>query len=84
MADSENETKEEYPMDKRIMSILKRAPKRGIWLKELAFKLKISRPLLNYYIYGMKKNECIKGGRISKLISIKVEGNNRFISLRKE
>jgi DNA-binding Lrp family transcriptional regulator len=73
---------EKYLMDKRIISILKRAPKRGIWMKELALRLKISRPLLNYYLFGMKKAGIIKGGRVRNNIIVRDEGNNRFISLK--
>ena len=77
-----NEKKEKYLMDKRILSILKRAPKRGIWMKELALRLKISRSLLNYYLFGMRNNGSIKGGRIRNIIVIRNEGNNRFVSLK--
>ncbi|MGA2587175.1 MAG: hypothetical protein ABSF88_09140 [Candidatus Aminicenantales bacterium] len=69
-------------MDKRILSILKRAPKRGIWMKNLALRLKISRSLLNYYLFGMRNNGSIKGGRIRNIIVIRNEGNNRFVYLK--
>jgi len=82
MATSENNIKEKYLMDKRIISILKRAPKRGIWMKELAKKMNISRPLLNYYLFGMKKNTDNPGGRIRSEILVRKQGNNKFISLK--
>jgi len=69
-------------MDMRILSILKRAPKRGIWMKDLAEKLNISRPLLNYYLFGMKKQAKLFGGRIKTEIIIRKEGNNRFAYLK--
>jgi len=52
-------------------------------MKELAFRLHISRPLLNYYVYGIKRNKQIIGGRFKGLINIRNEGNNRFIYLKK-
>jgi len=76
-----NKKKEKYLMDKRILSILKRAPKRGIWMRDLAEKLNISRPLLNYYLFGMHKKGNLLGGRFKTNIIIRKEGNNRFISL---
>ena len=54
-------------MDNRIISILKRAPKRGIWLKDLAEKLNIPRPLLNYYLFGMNKHGKLVGGSVSSI-----------------
>ena len=63
--------RKKYLMDKRILSILKRAPKRGIWMKELALKVNVSRPLLNYYLFGMRKKENWTGGRINKLVMIR-------------
>lgn len=69
-------------MDKRIISILKRAPKTGIWMKDLALRLKISRSLLNYYLFGMRNNGILKGGRIRNTIVVRYEGNNRFVSLK--
>lgn len=74
--------KEKYMTDKRIISILKRAPKKGIWMKDLALRLKISRSLLNYYLFGMRKNGILKGGRIRNTIVVRYEGNNRFVSLK--
>ena len=71
-------------MDNKILSSLNKAPKRGIWMKELAEKLNISRPLLNYYLFGMKKNRQWIGGRLRNRIMIKNEGNNRFVSLKNE
>jgi len=82
MSRLEKANKEKYLMDKRIISILKRAPKRGIWMKDLALRLKISRPLLNYYLFGMRNNASLKGGRIRNTIVIRNEGNNRFVSLK--
>jgi len=76
--------KEEHLTDKRILSILRRAPKRGIWMKDLAKKLDISRPLLNYYLFGMKKNKNWSGGRIRSEISVRNQGNNRFICLEQK
>lgn len=76
--------KEKYTMDKRIISILKKAPKRGIWMKDLAEKLNISRPLLNYYLFGMKKKGKWIGGRINVRVEIRKEGNNRFVYILKE
>lgn len=73
--------KEKYPMDKRIISILKKAHKRGICMKDLAEKLNISRPLLNYYLFGIKKKEVIVGGKFKNKIIIRKEGNNKFIIL---
>jgi hypothetical protein len=84
MATAENEQKEKYLMDKRILSILKRTSKRGIWMKELALRLKISRPLLNYYLFGMRNNASLKGGRIRNTIVIRNEGNNRFVCLKSD
>lgn len=76
--------KERYSMDQQIISILKKAPKRGIWMKELANKLGTPRSLLNYYLYGMKKNGEWIGGRLRSRIMIKNEGNNRFVSLKND
>jgi len=81
MSVPEKKKNEKYSMDKRIISILKRAPKRGIWMKDLAEKLNISRPLLNYYLFGMKKHTKRFGGRIETEIIISREGNNRFACL---
>lgn len=69
-------------IDKRILTIIRKAPKRGIWMKELAEKLDISRPLLNYYLFGMKKKANLSGGRIRNEIFIWNQGNNRFICLK--
>ena len=74
--------KEKYSMDKKIISILKRAPKRGIWMKDLAVQLDISRPLLNYYLFGMKKKGKWIGGRIKDRVRIRKEGNNHFVNLK--
>lgn len=74
--------KKKYYMDRRIISILKRAPKRGIWMKDLALRLNISRSLLNYYMFGMKNDKRLKGGRIRNIIVIRNEGNNRFVFLK--
>jgi DNA-binding Lrp family transcriptional regulator len=79
-----NEKKEKYLMDRRILSILKRAPKRGIWMKELARRLNIPRPLLNYYLFGIKKGNVIIGGRFRYGIYIRKEGNNKFVLIRGE
>ena len=82
MSKRRNEKKEKYLMDKKILSILKKAPKKGIWMKELALRLKISRSLLNYYLFGMRNNGSLKGGRIRNAIVVCYEGNNRFVSLK--
>lgn len=82
MPTPENIYREKYLMDKKIISLLKRAPRKGIWMKELALRLKISRPLLNYYLFGMKKAGIIKGGRFRNNIIVRDEGNNRFVSLK--
>ena len=73
--------RKETLMEKRIFNLLNRAPKRGIWMKELAEKLGISRPLLNYYLFGMKKNGSLAGGKLRKCILIRKEGNNHFVKL---
>ena len=49
--------------------------------QELAQKLGISRPLLNYYLFGMKKNGSLAGGKLRKCILIRKEGNNHFVKL---
>jgi hypothetical protein len=82
MAEAKKTKRDKYLMDKRIISILKRAPKRGIWMKDLAEKLNISRPLLNYYLFGMKKQSKWFSGRIKKEITTRNEGNNRFALLK--
>lgn len=79
-----NVNKDKYLMDKRIISILKKVPKRGIWMKDLALRLKISRSLLNYYLFGMRNSGSLKGGRIRNIVFIRYEGNNRFVSLRRQ
>jgi len=84
MSAPQNNKIEKYSMDKRVLSILKRSPKRGIWMKDLAIKLGISRSLLNYYLFGMKKKDKRIGGRLKNEISIRKEGNNRFICLNKK
>jgi hypothetical protein len=43
-------------MEVKIQDIIKNASKKnGIWLSELASKLKISRQMLDYYLYGFIK-----------------------------
>ena len=56
--------------------------KKGIWMKDLARKLDISRPLLNHYLFGMKKNSELVGGNFRSKIILRKEGNNRFISMK--
>lgn len=82
MSVPKEETNKKYLMDKIILSILRRAPKRGIWMKEFAEELNISRPLLNYYLFGMHKKGNISGGRLKTMIIIRREGNNRFVSIK--
>ena len=69
-------------MEEKIISVLKKAPKRGIWMKDLAGKLNISRPLLNYYLFGMRKHGKLFGGGLENHISIRKEWNNRFICFK--
>ena len=51
-------------------------------MKDLAVQLDISRPLLNYYLYGMKKERAMIGGKFRDKIIIRKEGNNKFIHLK--
>ena len=68
---------------KRIYSILKRAPKKGIWMNELAKRAKISRSHLNYYLFGSKKSSNEFGGYFKEKIEvIRKEGNNKFLKLK--
>jgi len=74
--------KGKHSIEENIVSILKKAPKRGIWMKNLAIQLDVSRPLLNYYLYGMKKRGIIIRGKFRDKILIRKEGNNKFIRLK--
>jgi len=74
--------KGKHSIEEKIISVLKKAPKRGIWMKDLAMQLDISRPHLNYYLYGMKKRSIIIRGKFRDKILIRKEGNNKFIRLK--
>ena len=69
----------------KIYATVKRAPKKGIWLEELAKRVGISRSHLNYYLFGSKKAEDEFGGYLkNKIRIVRREGNNKFVTLQEE
>ncbi len=70
---------------KRIHSILKRAPKKGIWMDELAKEVGVSRSHLNYYLFGSKKDGKDFGGYFRDGVEIiRREGNNKYLRIKRK
>lgn len=72
---------------KILENYLKRLPKKGKWMKDIVEDInkerkgvKLSRTLLNYYLFGWRKGNKLVGGYFrDKIEVVEKQGNNKFI-----
>lgn len=69
---------------KQILDILNEN-KDGIWVSEIAKKMKVAKSTVKYYIDGKIQNGKMYGGDLKDYIeTVTVEGRNKIIRLKKE
>lgn len=65
----------------RILSVLSENSK-GVWLAELARRVKMFPASVNYIIFGQKKKEKFYGGYLKNKVKSYKLGRNKMIKLR--